>query len=415
MIFRIFLFFLFLSLLGMGAEHRVKRDRKMADINIFKDIFLSIDRDLKLEIKDIYLSEKYDALNIKEIRTEGSLDAVNNLRKSQANIAIVRGDILGIKNNGLFGIDEYKGYGIVCSPSRSVLYLVSKKEIHSLNDIRGMEFSTGLFSNMAQVYLNDIMKNSGLSLEIGYNSIDLDDSIDALKKDQIDAIFMFAPEKSVYTFLDNNLKIRSLPDDFFDNLSIGKGLNTQSYEIDDEVIRTLEVDNFIIAPKTTLDENIDLKVEALVSAFECYLSIQNIDLFYGELHSSVKKAFSAIHKRVDKEDAIVFSFESKEITATGHKHIYKVQNHANEDMNITFDAFETRFFDNVPIRPRHLLTVVPANDINLKKKSHKFVTFIYENPFAFKVEKNVIQVQYKNKTIKKSDVISFELELGDTL
>jgi TRAP-type uncharacterized transport system substrate-binding protein len=391
-----------------------KYDKKLEGSNIFKDIFISADSDVKIDIDNIFLSEKYHDLSIKEIDTLGSLDALNNLRKSQANIAIVRGDVLGAKNNALFGLDAYQDYGIICASNTSRLYLVSQKSITSVNDLRNMRISTGLSSNIAQLYLANISKNSGIKLDITYKSLDLDDSIYALKHGKIDAIFMFGPKGYASKFAKNDLNVTSLPDDFFNNLSIKKGLNRDSFTLKGERIRTFSVQNFVIAPKNTLDAKIGFKVEAMVSAFGCYQNIQNIDSFYGELHPMVKEAVGSIHKRIENENALSIELRHVEKVDNGRKYIFDITNNSENDMNITFEGFETTAFDSIPIKPRHLIEVIPSGDFGIKAKSDKMVSLIYKNPFLYKVGKRKIKTVYKNLSVKNSKV-EFFLTIGDDL
>ena len=405
------LYALFVFIL-LSSELYSKKDAKMNSVNIFKDIFISIDSDIKIDADSIQLSQKYQNLNIKSIQTKGSIDAIENIRKSKANIAIVRGDILGSKKNSLLGFDAYKDYGIVCSPSDSILYLVSKKEINSIVDLRYKEVSTGLSSNIAQLYLNNIAKNSGVELSIGYNSMDIDDSLDALENNKIDAIFMFAPYSYIRKITKKGFTIRSLPNDFFSNFSIKKGLNRYSYDIEDRYIRTFSVQNFIIAPKTTLDKNIALKVESMISSFGCYKSIQNIDAFYGDIYPSVKDSVNDIQQRVDKEDSINFYLSKKAKTSDGTRFVYYATNNSSSDMNITLDEFRTNKFDNVPIKPRHLLSITPSGNIELKAKSEKMITIIYKNTFLYRVKPTRLEVIFKNTTLQ-NEKIHFYMTVGD--
>ena len=389
-----------------------KNDDKLDKINIYKDIFLAIDSELKMNIDDIFLSQKYKNFTLKGIESIGSLEAINNLRKSKANISIVRGDVLGIKKNGIFGIEPYEDFGIICSPNRSVLYLVSKYDITSINDLRDRIVSTGLVSNMAQLYLNDITKNSGVELDISFRSLDISDSIDALLNDDIDVLFAFAPENYVLNFTTNGLKVQSLPDDFLTNLNYTKGINPHRYELNGKRIRTYETPNFIIAPTQTLDENINLKIEAMVSAFKCYKTIQNIDSFYGKLHDDVKKSISKIHKRLDKQSAIKFVFKRDVKVKNSVKHIYEIQNNSKADQNITFLQFRTKKFDKIPIKPRHLISIIPNKMIKLKAGSKRILTFTYKNPFLEKIPKRKIETVFINKTEKNKE-IKFFLTIGD--
>ncbi len=408
---KILLYALSVFILG-SSELYAKKNRKMSEINIFKDIFISVDNDIKIDTDNIYLSKKYKDLNIKNIYAEGSMDAIDNLRKSKANIAIVRGDILGARNNSLLGFNTYKDYGIICSPSNSVLYLISKKKINSIVDLRYMEISTGIASNITQLYLNNIAKNSGTKLDISYNSMNLNDSLSALKNDSLDVVFIFGPSDYASIIDDEGLTIHSLPDDFFTNLTIKKGLNPHSYYIEDRKIRTLEVQNFIIAPKTTLDKNIDLKVESMVSAFGCYKTIQNIDAFYGDMYPSVKESVFKIQQRVDREDAIDFKLHKRVKTTDGERFVYYARNHSSSDMNITLSEFRTTKFDKVPIKPRHVMSTVPSGDIELKAKSKKMITILYKNPFLYKIKRTKLKVIYKNLTFEDSTV-AFFMTIGD--
>ncbi len=391
-----------------------KESRKMSAVNIYKDIYISIDKDIKIKPKSIHLGKEYKDIAIRGIRTQGSLDAIDNIQKSKANIAIARGDVLGIKNNALLGFDEYKNYGIVCSPSDSILYLVSKKDIKSIIDLRNLEISTGLISNIAQLYLSNMAKNSGIELNIKYESMSLDDSLYALQRDKIDALFIFGPTSYIYKITNAGLHIISLPNDFFSNFSIKSGLNRYSYKIRDRYIKTFGVQNFIIAPKTTLDKNIDRKVEAMVNAFGCYKTIQNIDSFYGDIYPSVKDSIYKIQQQVDTEDSIIFRLIRRAKIPNGTRYVYDVINNSNSDMNITLDEFRTREFDSIPIKPRHLMSITPSGSIAIKAKSKQIMTILYENPFLYRIKPTRIEVIFKNLTIPDNK-IKFYMTIGDQL
>jgi hypothetical protein len=261
--------------------------------------------------------------------------------------------------------------------------------------------------------LADIARSTGIPLDISYMSLNLEDSLSALKDDNIDAIFIFASEDFTDTFLEHKFKIHSLPNVFFNKLKVQKGLNPHSIYIKKKRIQTVEVQDFLIAPKNTLDSNMALKIEAMVSAFECYNTIQNIDPFYGDLHESLKPAIKKIHKRINLEEAISFTLKSKSKSEGTMKYIYEVSNHSDQDMNITLKELRTNSFDKIPIRPRHLITVVPSGDIALKKNAKKIVTYIYNNPFIYTVKKRNITVVYQNLTVKESEDVKFSLSIGD--
>ncbi len=406
-----------LILTGKTQEYSIgivskKSDRKLDAVNIFNDIFLTTDSDLKIGGSDIYLSEKYSEMTVRDIAAQGSLDAIDNLRKSKANIAIIRGDVIAARKHSLFGFDPYEDYAIVCSSGDSLLYLISKKPITSIIDLRSMRISTGLSSNIAQLYLDNITKNSGIKLDITYKSIDLDHSLYALDNDEIDAIFLFGPADYVKKIQKAKFILNSLPDDFFSNLTLKQGLNRESFMAGDKYIRTFSVPNFIIAPKNTLDTKIETKIEAMVSAFECYRTIQNIDAYYGDIHEMVKASISNIHKRIEDENALSVALVGTQKVDNGRKYVIEFSNASSTDMNITFEGFETKAFDKSPIKPRHLIEILPEGIIEIKAKSHKSVSYVYQNPFLQEIRKKKIRVIYKNLTVENSK-IEFSLTIGD--
>ena len=392
---------------------KIKHDSKMSNINIFKDIFLSVDYDLVINSKEIFLSKKYDDLNIRQINTLGSLDALHNLKTSKSNISIVRGDILTIKKTGMLGLSIFDNYGIVCSPSSSRLYLISDKNITTINDLKNMKIATGLASNIAQVYLSNIAKNSGMSLSISYFSMDFDNAISKFERGELDAIFMFAPISATKNIIKKKLPIVSIPNDFFTNLDLKTGLENNSYYIKDRRIRTLEVQNFIIAPKDTLDTKINFKIEAMVSAFECYRTIQNIDKSYGTIHTEVKKSISKIQDRIDKEASTGFKFVSKTVNKDSVEYIYNIVNSSSIDMNISLKELRSSSFDNIPIRPRHLINVIPSGMIIVPKKGKQKITFIYKNPFIYRIKNKTINIVYENLSVKGDDDMIIKLNVGD--
>jgi len=386
---------------------------------IFDKVFITMDKNLDSSIIDKNSS-------FIKIRSRGSLDAINNLKDNKANIAFVRGDVLGIKKNGILGLETYDNYGIICSPNKSILYLVSKKDIKSIYDFRDKKISTGVMTNLAQIYLNSVLKNSGLEFDISFNALNLYNSIDALKKGDIDIIFMFAPKKSMSEFNKNGLKIQSLPDDFFKNLTFKRGLIPFKYKIKKRTIRTFEVQNFLIAPIETLDKNISSKIEIIIKNFKCYKTIQNIDPFYGTLHPSVKDIINKINQKAKeppkpstppkkedyKDEPIQFLFKREITLENGINYIYDIENRVKSDINITFWEFKTDKFDNISIKPRHLISISPNGIIKLKGKSKRIVTFTYKNPFLYNIQPQSMEVVYKNLTMENKPLSLF-LTIGD--
>ncbi len=382
---------------------------------IFDKIFLAVDNNLDNSALDKNIS-------LIRVKSRGSLDAIRNLKDNKANIALVRGDVLGIKKNGILGLEPYTNYGIICSPNKSILYLVSKVDINSINDFRNKKISTGVMTNLAQIYLNNVLKNSGLEFDISFNALNLNSSIRALKKGTIDIILMFAPKYALYKFNKSGLVIKSLPDDFFKNLTFRRGLKSFSYRIKNRKIRTLAVPNFFIAPVKTIDKNISSKIEQIVKRFECYKHIPHINSFYGVLHPLVKDIINSINQKEKeppkkenfKNRPIKFLFKRKVILDNEVSYVYNIENRVSSDVNISFWEFRTNSFDNMPIKPRHLISIFPKGVMNFKGKSKKIVTFTYKNPFLYKISPREIEVVYKNLSKESNNsVLSLYLTIGD--
>jgi TRAP-type uncharacterized transport system substrate-binding protein len=392
--------------------------KESSSIDILDNIIYSQDKSFEdLNITD-YVQKKYE-LNILNVKSIGSKDVINKLQDSSINIGLTRGDILGIHNNGLYGFNQFKNYGILCSPSSSVLYIVSKIKIDSIYDLRGKRISTGNISNFAQVYLSDMLQNSGLSTDISFRSYSFDKSINLIKSDKIDMIFMFSKPKDFQKLQKHNLVISSIPKDAFQFLKRNKGLNPYNYKVGDKIINTLSAPNYIVAPLETLDIDISKKIEAIVDKFECYKNIQNIDPFYGAIHPEVKDAISRIRVRNkaadelnNKLNSIVIKLDDTKVVDNQTQYVYRVYNDSKYDANITFDHYRTKLFDNTAIKARHVLDNFPKGNINIKPFKSKLVSFTYENRFTTKVKDTKINLIFKD-LVNDGNIISTVLRIGD--
>ncbi len=386
-------------------------EKKLDRENIFDDLYITYDK--ALNIKSIPISSYYKkkGLKVKKIAVEGSLDAILNLRKSEANIAIVRGDVLGIQKNKILKIEPYTDYGIVCSPNKSYLFLASREKINSILDFRFKVVSVGSVSNFGQLYLNSVAKNVGIEQDIMFLSMNLKESLKAFKDGALDIIFIFGTKSDAKKILKAGMELNSLPDDLIDNLTFKKGLHLNRIKFGKREIVTYQVPNFIIAPLNTIDENIENKIEAVISAFQCYKKIQNIEPFYGDLHPAIKNAISNLHKRLSRQKAIEIVLKNRVVTNEDIKYFYYIKNNSKFDMNVTFDYYKTKAFDKIPIKPRHLLTQIHQPIIKLKPKSKKMITFIYKNRFLYRIKPTIIEAIFENETTKEKIIVP--LKIGD--
>ncbi|MEA3354642.1 MAG: TAXI family TRAP transporter solute-binding subunit [Campylobacterota bacterium] len=385
------------------------KENKIDDINIFEDIVFSIDPELKGKNEKASLDKRY-TLKLKNLPSSGSLDVVNMLQDSRINMALARGDILGIKNNALYGFEAFQNYGILCAPNNSLLYIVSKKKIDSIYDLRGTKISTGKISNIAQVYLKDIIENSGMAMDISFKSFDMEKSLKALKNDSIDMIFIFSSQNNIEEILNSGFKISSIPADMFRFFKKRKGLIEYNYKVDNKYISTVKAPNYLIAPLETLDDAIGKKIEAMVYKYGCYKNIQNIDPHYGKIHPGVKTAISNIRNYTNSTGLINVVFQSAKRSSDRVNYFYKIYNSSSLDMNVTFDHYETKLFDDTPIKPRHVIENFPKGIIKLKPKSDRIVTFVYKNNFTSKIKQTDVELVFKDSS---NNNIRTNLRIGD--
>ncbi len=372
----------------------------------------------KLLINNFYTVNKNMSdynLKLKVMTSENSLNTLTKFQNNLIDIAIIRGDILGIKNSGLHNFELFSDYGIIAQVDSSYLFLISKKDINSIYDLRAKNVSIGNISNISQIYLKDIAKNAGVLLDINFKTLSKRDSIKALKNDQVDAIFIFAPKRYMNLAKKNGLKVISLPKDFFKYLTITKGVKVDKLKFNKKSISTLSIPNFVIAHPFINPEDL----EALVYGFKSSKNLQRIDSFYGKIHdgffdallnSKLKKAKQKIQKA--KRDAIEFKFVDRVKYQNETRFLYSIRDNSEFDINVTFDYFKTKDFDKSPIKPRHLLKILPDKVI-LKSNSERVISISYSNPFNTRVDAKVNLV-FINESDKENK-IEIPLIIGDNL
>ena len=378
-------------------------------VNILKEIVFSLSS-----------KKKIPSLKNKQILRDGGLGKIYAIKDYVANFSIVRGDVLGINNAGLYGFEAFTNYGLLCSTSEDILYLVSKKEIKSIYDLRRKSISVGNISDMAQIYLQEIAKNSGVILDINFKSYSFSDSMQMLSNDKLDAFFIFAPKRKIISMVKQGLYISSMPDDFTKILSTKSGLKKVKYKIDGRLVRSYKVPNFVVGVVDTLDTKINNKVKDVVRAFECYKQVKVPDAFYGNVHPYLAKAIESIHAEIDakkllneKRDALTIKFFKEKKSSDSKLYYYQISNTSSDDVNLTFTTSKTKAFDKYAFKPRHLLNIQLANPIiEVKANSKKLISFKYHNPFSTRLKNLKLDLNFKRKDTDGQE-FSIPLIIGD--
>jgi len=378
-------------------------------VNILKEIVFSLSS-----------KKKIPSLKNKQILRDGGLGKIYAIKDYVANFSIVRGDVLGINNAGLYGFEAFTNYGLLCSTSEDILYLVSKKEIKSIYDLRRKSISVGNISDMAQIYLQEIAKNSGVILDINFKSYSFADSMQMLSNDKLDAFFIFAPKRKIINMVKKGLYISSMPDDFTKVLSTKSGLKKVKYKIDGRLVRSYKVPNFVVGVVDTLDTKINDKVKDVVRAFECYKQVKVPDAFYGNVHPYLAKAIASIQAEIDakkllneKRDALTIKFFKEKKSSDSKLYYYQINNTSSDDVNLTFTTSKTKAFDKYAFKPRHLLNIQLANPIiEVKANSKKLISFKYHNPFSTRLKNLKLDLNFKRKDTDGQE-FSIPLIIGD--
>ena len=385
------------------------------------------------------LTNKYK-INAKHVKRKNNIQVINDLENSMSNFGIVRGDILGLKNKAAYDLSAYNNYGILCSPSHSVLHLVSNKQINSIFDLRYKKISIGDVSDIAQIYLKNAAQKSGMIKDIQFKSLSIEDSIKALDKGKIDAFFLFAPKQYIYKYLKNNFYISSIPQEIKSEINMEEGLKVLKYKINERVVHTLQTPNYLISPLATLDLNITNKIEVVAKKFGCFKSMKIPKEFYGQLHpellniyekikaelaaqklkdDAAKKAAldaaNLIKNKSDLRNAVNIAFSGKKIFDNYTEYIYTITNKTPKITNVNFEYIKTNFFDKYSVKPHHVIKLSSTTrKIPIDANSSKVITFKYKNTFALNIDNLSVDLVFKD--LRYNDrILNIPLVIGESI
>ena len=165
------------------------------------------------------LNEKLkDTLNLNVESTGASKANIQLIATGDADIAIVQNDVMYYAYTGtdLFaGGDPITGFSAVCSCYPEYVQILAKKDITSIEDLRGKRVSVGDAGSGTEFNAKQILAAYGISFDdIVVSNQSFADSADALKVGSIDAAFVVAgyPTTAV-TELATNFDFNLLPID----------------------------------------------------------------------------------------------------------------------------------------------------------------------------------------------------------
>ena len=76
------------------------------------ELKISSDSSFLKDLQKLKNQKEYKEFTTRIVKSSGSFEALNKFEKLDVNFAVVRGDILGIKNNNLYGFTPFKNYAI---------------------------------------------------------------------------------------------------------------------------------------------------------------------------------------------------------------------------------------------------------------------------------------------------------------
>lgn len=412
----------------LSKKPKKEEEEELEDLSHSKVVFLK-DRLSMMNtdpIKDIIVSSKKDDtvpslkndydIKTDKIQRKSNIEVLSDLENSVSNFGVVRGDILGLKNAGLYDLGTFNNYGILCKTSESLLFLVSKNEISSIYDLRGKTISTGSVNDIAQIYLKNGLTDTGVLDTIRFRAMNVDDSLKALEKKEIDLFFMFAPKDYIYKFLKKGFYISSIPTKIRESLNKEQGLEVVKYKIDERVVLTYQTPKFSIAPLTTLDTNIVQKIEVVAKKFGCFENMKIPPAFFGAVHPEFLKAYEAARLAAlekQKQNGIAISFVELRKYDAYKDYIYKVSNDTNETINVDFEYIDTKYFDDSAVKAHHILKLNTKSDrLSIDPKSEKIISFKYQNNFALRVNDLKVDLIFRDTRFADKKFV-LPLVIGD--
>lgn len=411
-------------------------DLSDSKVVFLKDRFSMVNTDPVNEIvvsttkEDIIPNLKNDYnIKVNRVKRKSNMQVINDLEGSIANFGIVRGDILGLKNLGLYDLGVFNNYGILCKNSDSLLYLVSRKEINSIYDLRAHTISTGNVTDIAQIYLKNAIDNTGILKDYHFKALGIADSMKALEKNEIDSFFLFAPRDYIYTFLKKGFHISSIPSKIREVLNKQDGLDVIKYKIDDRLVLTYQTPNYVISPLATLDQNIVKKIEVVADKFGCYENMKMPNPFYGQVHPEFLKALDALKAKLEaqkaaqlaanalaaKQNGVSITFMERKKYDDYTDYLYKIENTTAESVSVIFESIKTNYFDDYAIKAHHIFRLNTKSDqIMLEPASSKVVSFKYQNPFAIRVNDLNVDLIFKDTRFSDRRIV-LPVVIGDKL
>ena len=147
------------------------------------------------------------------------LEVVEKYMNKEASFALVREDIF------YTFLSEHKmlhsNYHIIGKISeKAILYFFSKED-HKIKNIQNKKISIGRLGDKTNLYLKQILKKQHIPYTVNMQSEDFYHALQALRDDEIDAIFMFGRENYKHKFIHY---IQDYPKGFLEGLKEEKGL-----------------------------------------------------------------------------------------------------------------------------------------------------------------------------------------------
>jgi len=141
------------------------------------------------------LSQKIEGLSFDVQSTGASKANIYLVSDKEADIAIVQNDVMYYAYNGtdLFAGEKVSGFSAMAGVYAEVCQIVAKKDINSIEDLRGKRVSVGDVGSGVEFNARQILEAYGMTFDdIIVNNLSFGDSATALKDDKIDAFFCVA-------------------------------------------------------------------------------------------------------------------------------------------------------------------------------------------------------------------------------
>jgi len=250
--------------------------------------------------------ERVEGIRFNIHECNSSLEAFEDIKNSQSEFAIVRGDILAdnIESKNLFENDAFQTYKVISKLNEkfsSYLYLFSKKHHKDaytlLNSTQKMRtIGIGYLKDLSLLYLSAIAKEVNSEYSFHYRSYSHLESFKRLNSDRLDACYLFTSQNFATEAQQNGFSVSSIKKpERIDDKNFGKLFKNP--KVFTKANGGIRVENYLIASAQLADG----ELKSLIGALKKKKSLSTaVDPSFGTADLRV----ATLSTKIEQEEAV---------------------------------------------------------------------------------------------------------------